>query len=164
MAPEFESDPYQSYPTGSIIPIYAEKALRKKDARIYELTQGEDLGGADIQIPLRGLYSITGTVVAQGNQAPIVFGSVSLRDSNDNTLNRRTWVNADGSFQFAYVPPGKYELKTMRLSDRPPYSPGQLQRGSGHTYADVTITVLVIDKNLDGVAITVPDTAKPVRR
>jgi hypothetical protein len=121
MAPEFEQDPYQGYPLGGIVRIYAEKTVRRKDAKIYELTQGEDLSGADIEIPLRGLYSITGTVVAQGNQPPIVFGDVSLQDVSDKTLRRSTPVIADGSFRFFYLPSGKYELKTTRLSDHPPY-------------------------------------------
>jgi hypothetical protein len=52
MAPEFVPDPYQGYSFGGIVPIYAEKTVRRKDAKVYELTQGEDLSGADIEIPL----------------------------------------------------------------------------------------------------------------
>jgi hypothetical protein len=159
MAPEIEQDPYQGYPPGGIVPIYAEKTVRKKDAKIYELTQGEDLSGADIEIPLRGLYSIAGTVVAQGNQPPIVFGSVSLQDLSDKTFNRMTSVAADGSFQFHYLPPGKYELNTRGLSDQPPFTPGRPERGPGHTFADGMITVQVVDKDLDAATIKIPDTA-----
>jgi hypothetical protein len=70
-------------------------------------------------------------------------------------------MGADGSFQFPYLPPGKYELRTARLPDQPPYSPGQPERGPGHTYGNVTITVQVMDRDLNGVMITVPDSAKP---
>ena len=160
LAPEFQADPYEGYPVGGSIPIYSEKTLRKKDAKNFDLKRGEDLTGADIEVPLHGLYSINGTVVAQGSQPPIIFGSVSLQDVNDKTLKRSTTVIADGAFQFPYLPPGNYELKTTRLSDQPPYSPGHPDRGPDHTYADATITVQLLDKDLDGVTIAVPDIAK----
>ena len=98
------------------------------------------------------------SVVSQ-TQPPIVFGAVSLQDLSDKTFNRITSVNADGSFQFPYLPPGKYELKTKGLSDQPPFTPGQPEHGPGHTFADVMITVQVMDKDLDGVTIKIPDTA-----
>jgi hypothetical protein len=161
MAAESKPDPYQGYPLGSaIIPFYAEKTVRKKEAKIYEVESGEDLSGADIEIPVRGLHSISGTVVAQGNQPPIVFGSVSLHDVNDNTFERSTWVVADGSFQFRDLPPGKYELKTTRLSDHSPDIPGQSESGSTHVYAAQTITVQIVDKDLNDVVIAVPESAE----
>jgi hypothetical protein len=164
MAPEFAPDPYRGYSFGGIVPIYAEKTVRRKDAKVYELTQGEDLSGADIEIPLRGLYSITGTVIAQGNQPPIVFGSISLEDVSDKTLKRSTPIVADGSFLFPYLPPGKYELKTTRLSDQPPYNPGQPEHGPPHTYPDAVVTLQILDKNLEGVTIVVPSAANQDKR
>jgi hypothetical protein len=160
LAPEFEADPYEGYPAGGMIPIYSVKTIRKKDAENFELKSGEDLTGADIEIPLSGLHSINGTVVAQGNQPPIIFGFVSLQDVNDKTLKRSSPVMADGAFQFPYLPSGTYELKTTRLSDLPPPGPGQADRGPGHTYADASITVLLQERDLAGVTIAIPDMDK----
>ncbi len=160
MARGYDPDPYRGYSSGQLTPIYAEKTLHLKDAKVYEIKGGEDLGGADITIPLRGLYTVDGTVAVQGNQPPVAFGSVALQDVNDKAFKRFSFI-INRYFQFRYLPPGKYELRTEQLSDQPPHTMGGPEQGPDHTYAAGTVTFEVVDKDLSGVVLTIPEIAKP---
>ena len=143
---------------------YSEKTLHKKNAKTYKLASGEDRSGADIEIPLHGLYSISGTVRAQGNQPPIVIGFVSLEDLGDKTFTRRAVILSDGTFELYYLPPGKYQLKTANLSDQSPFlTDGQEPKPSYH-YAEATTKVEIIDGDLTDITLTIPETAPPTTK
>ena len=156
-----ESDAYREYPEFGEMTIYAEQALHKENAEILEVTQGKELSDVDIVIPLHAFHSISGSVVAQGNQPSIVFGFVSLQDANDKTFTRNSVILADSSFQFPYLAPGKYELKTFHLSDQPPSVPNQPEQGTAYTYKDATVTVEIMNKDLSDVILAVTETARP---
>ncbi|WP_263366071.1 carboxypeptidase-like regulatory domain-containing protein [Edaphobacter bradus] len=119
---------------------YAEKTLHKKNAKIFKLAPGEDVSDADIEIPLQGLYSISGTVAALGNQPPVFFGIVSLQDLDDKAFTREAIIHSDGSFQFPYLPPGKYKLKTASLSDQSPILRAGQERKADYPYGKANTT------------------------
>ena len=76
-------------------------------------------------------------------------------------FTRNSVILADGSFQFPYLAPGKYELKTFRLSDRPPSVPNQPEHGTVYTYKDATVTVELMNKDLSDVILAVTEAARP---
>ena len=163
---DLETDTDRSY--GSFPPdiglTYAEKTPRKKDAKVYKITSSEELSDADIEIPLHGTYNLSGTVSAQGNQPPIVWGLVAVQDINDKTFTRQAVVSSDGSFQFAHLPPAKYELETDGLSNQLP-SVDPSERKPEHHYGSAAVTVEVIDHDVSEVNVTVPEQdSKQVQR
>jgi hypothetical protein len=144
---------------GGAMTIYSERTFHQKDAKVYTVTQGDELTGVDIELPLHGLHSISGKVVAQGDQPGVAWGVVSLRDTNDKTFNSEAVISGDGSFQFFNLPAGNYTLSTSHLSDVVP----QLEpaEATPHTYNDVNTTVDLTDKDLNGVTLTIPAPTEP---
>jgi hypothetical protein len=156
-----EDRSYASYPPDFGL-TYAEKTLRRKDAKVYKVTSGEDLSDADIEIPLHSVYNLSGTVSAQDNQPAIVYGLVALQDANDKTFTRQAVINSDGGFQFSHLPPARYQLETDGLSNQLP-SLDPSERKPEHRYGSATTIVEVIDKDISEVNLAVPDPAsKPV--
>jgi hypothetical protein len=142
---------------------YSEKTLHKKNAKVYKLASGEELSDADIEIPLNSLYSISGTVTVQGNQPPIVFGYALLVDIDDKTFTRRAVIHSDGSFQFPYLPPAKYRLKTAWLSDQSPIRMFGEERRPSYAYPEASTSVEVIDQSLSGITLAIPEAARSVQ-
>jgi hypothetical protein len=141
---------------------YSEKTLHKKNAKVYKLASGEEMSDADIEIPLNGLYSISGAVTVQGNQPPIVFGYALLVDLDDKTFTRRAVIHSDGSFQFPYLPPAKYRLKTASLSDQSPIRIFGEERKPSYAYPEASTAVEIIDQNLSGITLVIPEAPKAV--
>jgi hypothetical protein len=146
---------------GGTITVYSDKTLHRKDAKVYTMTEGDDLSGVDVELPLHGLHSISGKVVAEGDQPGVVWGLVYLQDINDWKFNSQTVISADGSFQFFNMPQGNYKLTTRNLSDVVPQSVQPSPASTPYSYKDVSTTVEVTDKDLNGVAIVIPGSTKP---
>ena len=146
---------------GGTITIYSEKTFHRKDAKVYTVTEGDDLSGIDVELPLHGLHSISGQVITQGDQPAVAWGLVYLRDINDNKFNSHTVIFADGSFQFFDLPTGSYKLTTSDLSDVVPQLVGYLKEPTPYSYKNGSTTVEVMDKDLNGVAIVIPGNSKP---
>jgi hypothetical protein len=144
---------------GGAMTIYSEKTFHQKDAKVYTVTQGDDLAGVDIELPLHGLHSISGKVVAEGDQPGVAWGVVSLQDVNDKTFNSQAVISGDGSFQFFNLPAGSYTLSTAHLSDLVPQTePSEV---TPHSYNDVSTTLDLTDKDLNGVTMTIPAGTQP---
>jgi hypothetical protein len=146
---------------GGTVTVYSEKTFHRKDARVFAVSRGEDLSGVDIELPLHGLHSIAGNVVAEGNQPPVVSGLVYLQDINDKKFSSRTVVSADGSFQFFNLPAGNYKLTTGDLSDLVPQALEPSPEAARYAYKNASTTVEVMDKDLKGAAIVIPGETKP---
>jgi hypothetical protein len=146
---------------GGTITIYSEKTFHRKDAKVYTVTEGDDLSGIDVELPLHGLHSISGQVITEGDQPSVVWGFVDLRDINDNKFNGQTVIFADGSFQFFNLPTGSYKLTTRDLSDVVPQLVDSSPEPTHYSYKNGSTAVEVMDKDLKGVAIAIPGSSKP---
>ena len=146
---------------GGTITIYSEKTFHRKDAKVFTVKQGDNLSGVDVELPLHGLHSIYGRVIAEGDQPAVVWGFVSLRDIDDNQFNSQTVIFADGSFQFSDLPSGNYQLTTQDLSDVVPQRVEPSPEHRPYSYKTGSIDLEVVDKDLNGVAIVIHGSSQP---
>jgi hypothetical protein len=155
-----ERDIYMGYLQTGTAPIYGDSSFHKKGATIHHLTPGEDCIGADIRIPLHSLHSVSGTIVTQPDQPPVTFGFVEIKDVDDKNQHLSSAGIEDGVFHFMYLPPGRYELETDILWDRLPPSAGGPADGPRYPYPPASLAIQVLDKDLSGIVLTIPEKAK----
>jgi hypothetical protein len=97
--------------------VYSGNVFRSKDAKAIEIVAGEERDGADITIPLLGLHSINGSVVALSDGHPVNMGNILLLYADDQTTLRTVDLDQDGRFSLAYVPEGEYILRVGGAAD-----------------------------------------------
>jgi len=97
--------------------VYSGNVFRSKDAKAIEIVAGEERDGADITIPLLGLHSINGSVVALSDGHPVNSGHILLLYADDKTTLRDIDLDQDGRFSLAYVPEGEYILRVGGAAD-----------------------------------------------
>jgi hypothetical protein len=85
--------------------------FRKRDAKTFNVQAGEIAAGADIEIPLSGLHTVTGTVSALADSHALKDATVRLLYGDDREIAREVKSLDDGSYSFAYVPEGTYILQ-----------------------------------------------------
>lgn len=140
---------------------------RLKDARTVKVQAGEIAGGADIEIPLSGLYTVAGTVTALADGHALGRGTVRLLYADDREKTRETSLLEDGSFSFEYVPEGKYILQVSGARDAeqqvPEPAPGDAQAAAPKAplhYTDKELPLNIQD-DVDDIqvqlAVTPPD-------
>jgi hypothetical protein len=143
--------------------------LREKGAKTVKVQAGEIASGANIEIPLSGLYTVAGTVSALADGHALGRGTVRLLYADDREKARELPLAGDGGFSFQYVAEGKYILAVSGAQDAEPKSaePGpaydeavaQKAAAVSH-YADKELPVTVIS-NMDDIqillAVTLPD-------
>jgi hypothetical protein len=74
-------------------------------------------GGTDIEIPLTGLHTVSGTVTALADGHALGKGTLRLLYADDREKMREVAIEEDGSFSFEYVPEGKYILRVEGALD-----------------------------------------------
>jgi len=156
-----EYDPYNFLASVDEVDIYPPHTFHRKAAVICDLKQGERQQ-VDIEIPLDGLRTITGVIKADPSEPATVFGTLSATAVDDPDLERLTVVRADGSFQFSFIPAGKYALSAKRLSNLPPRS----VRAKGDdrkpfAYPAAGISVDVTNSDASSVVITISPPPPP---
>jgi hypothetical protein len=97
--------------------VYSGNVFRRKDAKAIELVAGEKRDGADITIPLLGLHSISGSVLALSDGHPVNSAHILLLYADDKTTLRDIDLDEDGRFSLAYVPEGEYILRITGAAD-----------------------------------------------
>jgi hypothetical protein len=97
--------------------VFTGNVFRHKDAKLVALIAGEELDGADITIPLLGLHSLSGSVLALRDSHPINHAFIELCYADDKTSVRKTSLGNDGRFSFAYIPEGEYILHITDPAD-----------------------------------------------
>jgi hypothetical protein len=158
--------------TNDALVVYSGNALREKDIKPIELTDGQDLDGIEVVFPINGLHSISGSVVAKSDNHPVNSGTVELDDADTKDAVRSAMVNQDGSFRINYVPNGMYVLKVTSAADMA-YSGGEtgtlapsltqlMNSKQLHSYGSATMPVTIDDDDANGVALQVPDAGAAV--
>ena len=104
--------------------------LRKKSAKTIKVAAGEIATGTDITIPLEGLHTVAGTIShAIGGQAASE-GKVHLLFADDREQAMETGIEPDGSFEFDYVPEGKYIVRVTDAKYRTEVTPAANDGGN----------------------------------
>ncbi|MGD0630171.1 MAG: hypothetical protein ABR987_12495 [Terracidiphilus sp.] len=93
------------------------EVFRRKDAKTVKVGPGETAGSIDIEIPLSGLHTVSGTVTALADGHPVNHGTVRLLYADDREKARETALLEDGSYSMEYVPEGKYILQVSGAQD-----------------------------------------------
>jgi len=138
----------------AVVTVYQPSEFVQSKAQIFEIKDDERAMGADIEVNLNGLHSVTGTVLVKEdrhvpNQAFAVLtpeGEAHMSDSH-----RRAQVDPDGSFHFDFVSPGTYTLvvggEDVDMTPPPPelreWQPKLL-----HKFKHVEIDVIVGDQDV----------------
>jgi hypothetical protein len=96
----------------SSFPIYYGNTIERGSAKKVELHAGDEVSGADIQIPAVGMHRVSGFVVSQPDGRPVPRVALQLRlRSGDPASLMTAFTAADGSFTFNAVPDGKFTLQ-----------------------------------------------------
>ena len=98
--------------------IYYGEGIRQKDAKTIKPTEGEQSDGTNIEIPLRKLHAVTGTVVSMETGATINSARVELHYADDDTMVAETDTSWEGNeFRFLFVPEGTYTIEVKQAAD-----------------------------------------------
>jgi hypothetical protein len=102
----------------SIFPIYYGNTIERSHAKKLDVHAGDELPGADIQIPAAGMHSVSGVVVSQQDGHTLSRGSVQLRLTSGDTGTISATTASDGTFRFNAVPAGKFTVQLMNAYDQ----------------------------------------------
>jgi hypothetical protein len=173
---ELSSWVYKSYAHGGSaassnyvysLPVYSGNKMRSKDAKPFDLKQGEERAEEDIQIPISKLHTVRGTVTARDGHV-LNGGMVSLRYPDDQSQLSETSVTSEAEFDFTFVPEGDYLLHVDGASDTEykeiPNSPGTVPptHTESHvlrSYGAAEISIHV-SNDITSAVVTVPDQQK----
>lgn len=164
--------PSGEYAVCTLMPSEAEEAsgrvclgntFRKKESKTVKIEAGEIAKGVDIEIPLSGLHTVSGTVTALADGHALGQGKVRLLYADDRETTRETSILEDGSFSLQFVPEGKYILQVSGAHDADPKGSGSTPAGSdgaapktnpGPRYSDKEIPLTVLD-DIEDLAVAV---------
>ena len=144
--------------------------FRKKESKTVKVQAGETASGADIEIPLSGLHTVSGTVSALADGHGLNHATLRLLYADDREGARETSLGEDGSFSFDYVPEGKYILAVTSAMDavqKVSESGNGAEPASAKTpddihYADKEIPLTVLDDLSDvNIAVSAATPDKP---
>jgi hypothetical protein len=146
--------------------VYSGSAMRQRDAKTIKLSDGEDHSGEDILIPLAKLHAVTGNLMQERTGRIVNAGRVALLNTDDNSEQVSTEVDADdSSFHFDFVPEGSYILSVTKARD---VAREQISNGPGtmppfyirentlHTYGNHQQPI-VITGDMTGITVPVPE-------
>lgn len=117
--------------------------FRRKDAKTVKVAAGETSPGIDIEIPLSGLHTVGGAVIAQRDGHRVAHGTIRLLYADDREKARETALQDDGTFSLEYVPEGKYILEVAGAHEEEQSD----SAGQGETVKP-TITQTYADKEI----------------
>jgi hypothetical protein len=101
----------------SIFPIYYGNTIERSHTKKLGVHAGDELPGADIQIPAAGMHSVSGVVVSEQDGHTLSRASVQLRLSSGDTGTISTTTASDGTFKFNAVPDGKFTVQVLNAYD-----------------------------------------------
>lgn len=97
--------------------VYSGNVLFRKDLKPFELGDGASFTGANITIPLNGMYSVQAQVKDAATGKPLDMAQVQLMDADGNEILRAQFVDDNGNCIFEYVPAGQYTLSVVNAMD-----------------------------------------------
>ncbi|MCU1313689.1 MAG: hypothetical protein JWM54_1446 [Acidobacteriaceae bacterium] len=101
----------------SSFPVYYGNTIERSSAKKLELHTGDEVSGADIQIPAAGMHRVSGFVVSQPDGLPVPHVALQMRlRSGDPAGLLTAFTAADGSFTFNAVPDGKFNVQVTGTS------------------------------------------------
>ncbi len=151
---------------GKAIRYYSGDTYHKKQAKVYEVRAGDEIGGIDIRLPIDGFHSVRGTLTAVDGR-PVNNGQLTLTDSTDDTLVYYARPDREGGFHFRGVQPGSYTLlaKNAFIGVVPPGTAPEMADQAPmqptNAFADATAPVIVKDGDLTGVALSLTEVPLP---
>lgn len=101
----------------SIFPIYYGNTIERSKAKKLDIHAGDEVPGADIQIPAAGMHSVSGVVVSQQDGHTLSRASVQLRLTSGDTGTISATTAQDGTFTFNAVPDGKFTVQLSNAYD-----------------------------------------------
>ncbi len=146
--------------------FYAGDTYHRKKAKIYELNAGDEVTEVEIRLPIDGFHTVRGHVTAVDGR-PINMGQLSLTSTDDDSLVYYGQLDLEGGFQIHAVLPGTYTLqvKQARIGGIPAGMPAEVypisQLQPINAFADGTTAVLVKEADVNGVALSLTETAMP---
>jgi 5-hydroxyisourate hydrolase-like protein (transthyretin family) len=103
--------------TDSGLSVYSGNVLFRKDLKPIELTDGQAYTGADITVPLNGMFTVQARVEDAATGKPVDVAQVQLMDADGHETLRSQFVDDDGTCTFEYVPIGQYTLQVVNAMD-----------------------------------------------
>jgi hypothetical protein len=145
--------------------VYQGGALREKDIKPIEVGDGDHRDGIEVVFPVKGLRSISGSVVAKFDKHPVNSGTIELQDADTKAAMRTAMVGDDGTFKLSNVPEGGYVLKVTSAADAV-QKPGDIPAGIDFgrmlnvkilkSYGTVELP-LQLTGDMNGIVLQVPD-------
>jgi hypothetical protein len=130
----------------------------------------------NIEIQLSKLHSVSGTVVDATTGAPVNAGTVTIvwpkdGDSANDAQVTKTNIGEDGSFHFAFLPEGQFDLKATNVrqmsAEAVPRPSGLVDadafaryKAAGQTYGDAQVP-LIVHSDMTGVTVAASPKALP---
>lgn len=145
--------------------IYSGNKMRMKDADGFSLTQGEERGGEDMEIPVSRLHTVRGVVTAAHDGHLINGGTVELLYPDDKSQLEGTQITSDADFSFSFVPEGDYILRVTGATDTEykevsngpgGMPPTHTERYPLRRYGDAEIPIHITG-DMSGLTIAVPE-------
>lgn len=146
-------------------PVYSANHIRMKDAEGISVTQGEDRGGADMEIPVSRLHTLRGNVIAAHDGHLVNGGRVQLLYSDDKSVLDSAEVTRDADFNFSFVPEGDYILRVSGAADMEYKEVANAHFAMPPTHTETTVLrrygeaemPIHIAGDMTGVVISAPD-------
>ena len=153
-----QGNPIQFRSGGTPLTIYAPRATTTSAAALISVKAGSERSGVDITLPIHALHNITGTVSSATHT--ITGGNIAITGLDDPDFRNITQINDDGTFQFNFIPEGRYTLDVRNATDAPPRvfdrsRPRQPQPPSD-SFGPASTTVTLHTGDATGINIAVP--------
>jgi len=124
--------------------VYAPDSVSRSKGKVYEIKAGEQVKGADIEIPLSKLHRVEGRAARREDGHSLFSGAIVLTDEDDKTFHRRGKLGPDGRWNIEFVPSGTYVLEVWGVLEDPGKGSQSLKDLKG-TYAGTTKLVVLDD-------------------
>lgn len=144
--------PAGEYKVCALLPAVDEEAaprvclgntFRSRNAAAIKVKAGETASGTDIVIPLSGLHRVAGVATAVIDGHALGRGKVQLLYADDREVARKTSLLEDGTFEFGFVPDGRYILQLSGAADAEQPRGDESKTVAPQTYLEKEMPLLV---------------------